>query len=288
MGALLKKTVGFLTVSYQDGDHITTIHGTGFFVFYEDKRLGDGRGFVYLVTNRHMAEPLSNDLPAKVVHSSVRLNLKATINGLQSFDVPLFLGLGRNWRYPTDEAVDLAVLPVNPDPKKFDYEPIPVSMFATKDVVEERRITEGDSVLFTGFFYQMPGQKKIEPIVRQGVLAMLPDEDLITTRSKPGHIYLADIHVFGGNSGSPLFVNVGGFRNNVLMAGGSPFMLLGVVSGYFYEAQDFTFQVATTLSGKGNANSGISMVVPADELKTLLDCAELQIQRDVEVARQKK
>jgi hypothetical protein len=64
--------------------------------------------------------------------------------------------------------------------------------------------------------------------------------------------------------------------------------LLGVVSGYFYETQDFTFQVATTLSGKANANSGISMIVPADELKALLDSPELQGQRDAIVAGQQK
>jgi hypothetical protein len=275
-------------VSYQDGDHIAKIYGTAFFVFYEDKRAGAGSGFIYLVTNRHMAQPQRNGQAAVVLQQSLRMNLKKTINGMQSVDAPLPVGLGARWVYPIDEAVDLAVLPVMPDQMIFDYEPIPFSMFATKDVVEQRKITEGDSVLFTGFFYQLPGQKMIEPIVRQGVLAMLPDEDMTTTLGKPGRLYLADVHVFGGNSGSPLFVNVGGYRNGMIMAGGFPYMLLGVVSGYFYEGQDFTFQVATTLSGKANANSGISMVVPADELKKLLDSPELKAQRDAVIAGQAK
>ena len=81
-----------------------------------------------------------------------------------------------------------------------------------------------------------------------------------------------------------MFVNVGGARNGTVRVGGFPFLFLGVVSGYFYEAQDFSFQVATTLSGKANANSGISMVVPADDLKALLDSPELQAQRDIIVA----
>jgi hypothetical protein len=287
LGGLLKKTVGFLTVSYQDLDHVSTIYGTAFFVFYEDKRLGENQGFGYLVTNRHMAEPQSNGHAALVLQESLRINTKIEVNGLQSADIPLPMGSGIHWYFPRDEAVDLAVIPFSPNQSSVDIEPFPVSMFATKDVVEKMKITEGDSVLFAGFFYQLPGQKKIEPIVRQGVLAMLPDENLTTTRGKSGHLYLADIHVFGGNSGSPLFVNIGGMRGNTIMAG-FPFRLLGVVSGYFYEAQDFSLQVATTLSGKANANSGISMVVPVDDLKTLLDEPELQAQRDATVASRAK
>jgi len=287
-GGVIKKTVGFLTVSYQDGNHIATIYGTGFFVFYEEKRLGENQGFFYLVTNRHMAEPRSNGQPARVVRASVRLNTKNEVEGVQSAEVTLPLGPNFHWYFPEDDAVDLAVIPVLPDPRVLDVVPFPVSMFATKDVVKEMRIAEGDSVLFAGFFYQLPGQKKIEPIVRQGILAMMPDENLTTTLGKPGHLYLADVHVFGGNSGSPLFVNIGGMRGNTITAVGFPFRLLGVVSGYFYEAQDFSFQVATTLSGKANANSGISMIVPADELKLLLDLPELQAGRDAAVANRPK
>src|ERR1700676_1605223 len=55
--SLLKKTVGFLRVSYLRDGALMETGGTCFFVFYEDKRLGEDRGFFYLVTNRHMANP---------------------------------------------------------------------------------------------------------------------------------------------------------------------------------------------------------------------------------------
>jgi len=61
------------------------------------------------------------------------------------------------------------------------------------------------------------------------------------------------------------------------------YRLLGIVSGYLFETADFQLQVATTLSGKTNANSGISLVVPIDELKNLLDSPALKLQRDAEV-----
>ena len=112
---------------------------------------------------------------------------------------------------------------------------------------------------------------------------MIPDEKLETTLKKPGHLYLADVHVFGGNSGSPLMVNLGGFRNSGIISG-FQYKLLGVISGYYHEDSDLKLTVATTLRGKLEQNSGIAMVVPADELKALLDSPALQAARDAEVA----
>jgi hypothetical protein len=56
--------------------------------------------------------------------------------------------------------------------------------------------------------------------------------------------------------------------------------LLGVVSGYYYEDEHFNLEVATTVKGTGQANSGIAMIVPVDFLKTLLDAPELKAPRE--------
>ena len=58
------------------------------------------------------------------------------------------------------------------------------------------------------------------------------------------------------------------------------------MSGYFQETEDFKLEVATTLRGKANANSGIAVVVPANELKKLVESPELQRQRDAVVAQE--
>lgn len=219
---------------------------------------------------------------------SLRLNLKSPAGGIQSAEGTLPLVPQFRWYFSQDDAVDLAVVPLTPDQKVFDYEAFPASLFATKDVIQSRGVAEGDAVLFAGFFYQFPGQKKIEPIVRQGILAMMAEEEIQTTLGKPGQLYLADVHVFRGNSGAPMFVNVGGFRGGNMIVGGFPYRLLGIVSGYFNETQDFHLEVATTLEGKVDANSGISLVVPVDALKEILDSPVLRAQRDAEVARQAK
>jgi hypothetical protein len=175
----LRKLVGFLTVEYRDQA-------------------------AYLVTNRHMAEAIVDHQKMPVVRTFLRLNLKKAAAGEQSVEGELPLGAGLRWYFPKDEAVDLAIMPLALPREQFDYEFFPVNLFATKDVIQKEKIAEGDPVLFTGFFYQYPGQKKIQPVVRQGVLAIMPDEPLLTTLDKPGMLYLADVHVFGGNSGSPI------------------------------------------------------------------------------------
>lgn len=276
----LKKAVALIRVAYTKDGALMVAEGTCFFVLYEDKRLGENGGFMYLVTNHHVASPGIEDgkaYPVQGMH--LRLNLRNSDQGSEEATIPA------NWYFPADDSVDLALLPLLPDQTKYDYLAIPASIFATHDTVESRNISEGDSVLIEGYFYQFPGLKKFQPILREGILAMMPDENMTTTLKKPGHLYLADLHVFGGNSGSPLLVNLGGIRNGNL-ATGYDYRLLGIVSGYYHEDSNLNLTIATTAVGTLEQNSGIAMVVPVDELKALLDSPPLQAMRDAE-AKQK-
>lgn len=279
----LKKTVVFLKVIYRDGIAIKTSEGTGFFVSIPDARLEKGREFSYFVSNRHMADPsIIEGHAVQVLGFSILANriLPAGDLGTPMVEIPV---PGFAWVFPQDPSVDLAVAPFGLDQAKIDYLHIPESMFATQDIVKSREISEGDSVLFTGFFAQFPGQQRIQPVIREGVLAMLPDEKIPTTLNLPGHLYLADLHSFHGNSGSPVYVNLSGIRNGALYSGQS-YLLLGVISGYMYETADLQLQVATTLAGKVGANSGITTIVPIDELKSVLDSPQLARQRDAAAA----
>jgi len=277
----IKKTVGLLRVTFQKDGNRTEADGTCFFIFYPDKRGGESFGFVYLVTNRHMAQPgIENGRNYPIDSTILRLNLRNSEQGSEEGLLPIGSGPFR-WYFPADDSVDLAVLPLAPDKDKYDVMGIPLSLFATRDVLQLQNVAEGDNVLFSGYFYQFPGLKKFPPIVREGILAMIPDEKLETTLRKPGYLYLADLHVFGGNSGSPLFVNLGGIRNGILSPGSE--YLLGVVSGFYHEDSHLNLTVATTLTGTLEQNSGIAMVVPADELKALLDSPTLQAARDAQI-----
>lgn len=283
-GHSLRQAVAFLTVVYRDGTTEKSSQGTAFYVGLEDERLPKGKAFGYFVTNRHVAVPMVNGLPAPIISAHIRLNLIQPNQGAESADIPLSLSGDARWFFPSDDSVDLAVLPLAPDPTVYDIRAIPVSSFATRDVVKSEGISEGDQLIFAGFFYPFPGKKRIQPLVRQGILAMSPDEEIPTTLGKDGRLYLADFHVVAGNSGSPVWVCKGGPPTPGVIVVGSGCRLLGVVSGYFYEDEELQLRPTTTLSGKGLANSGVSLVVPSDELLALLNGPLLKSMRSAAVA----
>jgi hypothetical protein len=182
------------------------------------------------------------------------------------------------WVLPQDDSVDLAAIPLGPNPARFDYITLALDMFASDDLLRQQRIAEGEPVFFAGFFYQFPGTSRMEPIVRQGIIAMMPS-DKIPFVNIAEKLYLADLHAFGGNSGSPAFINLAGYHNGSLVVGEN-YRLLGVVNGEVTEDENFNLKLTNTLKGTAKANSGISTIVPADEIRTLLDDPRLQKLRD--------
>jgi hypothetical protein len=124
----------------------------------------------------------------------------------------------------------------------------------------------------------------MQPIVREGIIAMLADEPLMDLKKDlPAKFYLGDVHVLAGNSGSPVVVNVGGIQGGTLT--GESYRLLGVVSGYLTEEEDMSLKLETTVEATGSANSGITTIVPVGELRKLLDDERLRAQRDAQAAR---
>lgn len=290
----LTKTVGFITVPYKDGSATRFISGTCFFVFVPEERLGKEGGFVYIVTNRHVATAEGVDPKALLPGVFIRVNLASPQNGTAiAQNLVPFKGQ-THWYFPSDDTIDLAVLPAAPKPGALDVKAIPIPFFATTDVMKSEQIGIGNSVFFVGFFLQFPGTTRVDPIYRQGVIAMMPADPIqmsdgrdqkITTLE---HLYLADAHAFHGNSGSPLFVQISGFRNGVMRVGGFPYQLIGVVNGFIPERNDIQVSGAATFESSNEPNSGILMFVPAQELKDLLYSPELQKMRDDIVAAQHK
>ncbi len=253
--------------------------GTGFLVFFSDERAGKGRGFNYLVTNRHVAQPgIEKGKPCRLVNYSFSLNHIGPTSGtapyLQSLEADP--QQERLWVYPTDDSVDLAVLPFGLQREQFDFETVPFGIFVSEEMIQRGEVVEGDPVMFTGLFIQYAGVNRLEPVVRSGSIAMLPSDPIQTTLRKLGHIYLTEVHAFGGNSGSPVFVDVNRFKNSV----GFDYKFLGVIAGEIPESSDLSLQITTSYTGKIEANSGISVVVPAVEVKKLLLSQPLQALRD--------
>jgi hypothetical protein len=251
--------------------------GTGFNVSYPDPRLAKDQQFEYLVTNRHVAQPgFENGHPCVLVDTQVLLNKRAGGQGATRVDT---VSLGRHvpWTFPADDAVDLAAVSFVPPEDVYDLLEIPIGMFITKDMLDQKKVVEGDPVLFCGLFIQTFREvHRLDPIVRSGTLAMVPDGTMETTLHKQGNVLLADAHVFGGNSGSPVLVDINRFTNAL----GSDFRFLGVVAGELHEDSDLTLSVTTNVKGNVIGNSGVSQIVPAYEVRQLIDSTQLQQGRD--------
>jgi hypothetical protein len=159
------------------------------------------------------------------------LNLVSPQGEVQSVQEQIPLGTQLHWYFPQDDSVDLAILPLAPPSDRYAYVQIPSSMIATSDMVKAGDVVVGDRVTFTGYFSNFPGQKRIEPIIRQGVIAML------------------------AKVGSPVFVNVGGTHHGAFVMGEN-YLLLGLVSGYYPESVGFSVPAATVLTGEVRDNSG--------------------------------
>ncbi len=268
----VRKAVVFITMHCLRGTQPVIAQGTGFMIEVPDNRLPTGTAFTYLVTNRHVAMCWDDDrTPMQVQAFGIRVNMKD--GSSQEFG-----SMGNlPWILPTNDSVDLAVVPLSIDPIKCDYRTIPDSLFVSDDVAKKESMSEGLKIVFSGFFYQVPGLKHVQPIIREGVIAMMPDEDLVTTTGKMGKAYLGEVHAFHGNSGSPVFVNI---RREL----GYDYRLLGVVSGAYGEGEQNALVLETPLANKPG-NSGIAVIVPASELRTLLDEPGAVARRNEEIAR---
>lgn len=299
--SLVAKTVAFITVPYNKPGATKPSYFTGtcFFVSVPDDRIGKDKSFVYLVTNRHIADaegtPPNTILP--IVY--VRSNLVQPQNGQAAVDITTALRGAQHWYLPTDPTIDLAVLPIALSPQTeqtIDMKLIPVSMFATDEVIKSQSVTLGDPVFFLGYFAEFPGIQRADPIYRSGVLAEMP-VDPIPMRDNPAddskrtfeYLWLADMHAFLGNSGSPIFINLGGIRNGVISGGVSDY-LLGVVNGFIPEVNGTVTGAATFEEAAHHdlPNSGVLTFVPARKLRDLLYDPELQKLRDGAVAAQEK
>jgi hypothetical protein len=282
----IRRTITFITVIYPTSAGVVRTLGTGFFVKLDDNHLGGDESFVYLVTNRHVVQPGINlGTPREPTEVRVRLNLKNPQGNTVSADHVISLRGVHHWYFPDDDSVDLAVVPIGPEYDIYDFLVVSSGLFATQEQIKSWSVGIGDQVIFSGFFSSFSGQRRLEPIVRQGILAMIPAEPITTTLRKQGHLYLADVHAFQGNSGSPAFVSVAGVRHGSVLVG-EEFLLIGIISGYFPESAGSTAPVAPSiLTGEVHDNSGIATVVPAGELMKLLMRPDLQALRDEEVAR---
>lgn len=257
--------------------------GTGFFVSYPDERGGPNYSFYYLVTAKHVLRDFDGTFLRNV---NVRVNLKSAVGGSK---VDFIRGLPVSdekgnllWYRGKSEADEAVAIPCLPDPQKVDFKTIPISMFVTDSELKSDDVEEGDSVYFIGLLAQFYGTAQNSPVVRRGTLALMTDEP-VPTEKGPQNVFIAELQSWPGNSGSPVFLSLGGLRHGNLLLGGN-LRFLGIVLGEFINQIPAKFEGHEIYWGsQQSAYVGISLIVPATQLLDVLNSAEAKRDRDTTI-----
>jgi hypothetical protein len=253
--------------------------GTAFVVAVQEDR--DTR-FVYIVTAKHVAYQLSLGSPW-----FLRVNAK---DG-ESVDLRVEQS-GGWWFHPEEpDFVDAAVCVVDAPWDELACAALPVSLFATDEVIGKHNIGRGDLVVITGCFTKMTGRKKNIQLVRTGNIAMMPSEkvpgiEIEEGRPVESEVYLIEARSVGGLSGSPVFVRetvywtteVGTDRRLMDVALPGAFHLLGLAHGHWDVKEEEINEVQIRATDKGDrrgVNVGIAVVVPAKKILDILNRPEL-------------
>jgi hypothetical protein len=185
----VKSAVAFVLAPKPGGN--TKPVGTGFFV--EVKNSKPELSAVYFVTNKHVLLQ-AEDSPDLRSTLDVRLNAKDG-KTTKTFSTNLVTrGKDRNvFFHSKDPAVDLAVVLVEPDRGKYEFNTLSADLITTKDQYSSLQIAEGSKVFFAGLFWQFTGERRNYPIVRFGRVAMVTDERVpVDKKGTTAELYLVE------------------------------------------------------------------------------------------------
>lgn len=280
----LRKCVAYLTVNVLDeasGLPAKRPIGTVFLVSVPVEDIGF---CLYAVTARHVI-----DASRPYGQLYMRVNLRP--GGFTDILAPP----QDDWEmhHTTDVA---AILVVIENLGALDVKALPVDLVLTDAAIVElgsdHPLAEGDEILFVGLFTSHPGNARSEPVTRFGHIARMPYDPIpIKMDPAPGgayvpvRAYLAEAAAWGGQSGSPAFVHFSPTRVPGLiqvggMTGGG-FGLLGLVHGHYPFEQRIAIESGDiTGQGKIDFNLGISVVIPAEDVLSVLNSDPFVTQRE--------
>ena len=200
-------------------------------------------------------------------------------------DLPVTDGKGNFvWLHTENDADDVVAIPVALDQKRFAVRVIQLDMFVDDATLKTNAVEEGDNLYFIGLMAQYYGAKRNFPVVRRGTLALMTDEKIKTPTGEQ-QAFIAELQSWPGNSGSPVFLNLGGIRGSSLMLG-ERLNLLGILAGGFVNEVPFDLITGTQQVSLGSdVPVGVSYIVPAMRITELLKSGEAQTQRELGIWR---
>lgn len=176
----------------KEGEIVT---GTGFFYYFS---IGKGRYIPVIMTNKHVVQ---NTVSQQMIFTR-------SINDMPS-DEKIFYETKPNrdrWYSHNDKNVDLSYLPIAPIMSDIEKQGKAIfianydaSMIPSANDLED--ITQLDDVAMIGYPNGIWDMANNQPIFRKGSLATRPNKNYNNER-----VFLIDMPVFGGSSGSPILI----------------------------------------------------------------------------------
>jgi hypothetical protein len=245
--------------------------GTGFLVRLDH----EGIAFQYLVTASH------------VVVGSQRVFLR--INRKEG--EPKVLSVPRQWYYHPDPSryVDVAVTPIVLDTQLFDIAHIHVQNFCDDKWIKDRDIGVGDELFYPGMFVHHLGVGRNLPVMRFGALSAMPIEPVRFKAGPAIKVYLMEGRSIGGHSGSPVFINMFAPRTYYyerivhLPVEPQNYRFLGLLRSYLKAKDTGEYITDDPKTEDLWVNTGISTIVPAQDILETLNQQDLQEQRMTDI-----
>lgn len=219
---------------------------------------------IYAVTNEHIIRGTRR--PA------IRLNVPS---GQAEVIVPK----KNEWTIHPD-GDDLAIAKIKIEPFDLPVRYILPEGFLSEEILKMYDFGPGDETFMVGRFIGREGKQRNTPTVRFGNISMMPIESMRRSNGKEQKAFLVECRSIPGFSGSPVFVWVQewGLRQGRQYVRGMGPWLLGVDCGHLKHSEEVR-NAAGTKIGNTQANTAMSVVVPAWRLLKLLNTEKVSSDR---------
>ena len=268
---MFKKAVTFI---YLESKGVKNPNGTGFFVSVRFQSESDVAVY-YLVTAKHV---IQNETGGFFPEIFVRHSLKTGELKFLKLDLS-----DESILTHEDSDIDVAVIPIELN-ETVDFLGLDSGLIPDESLIEKLEVEEGDDIFFAGLFRHYLGEKKNQPIIRYGKIALMPDEKI--EWEEPGKpkkeldLYLMECPSYDGNSGSPAFVDLRRIPISRLqrIKEHKELYLMGIVKGNFNEGREIK-DLKSEEEIMYWKNVGVSALIPSYKLREILFSEKAEQQR---------